>query len=100
MPTGLGLYDHGAPFAGPIEVFCAIARATKSDLVHLVSIHQPFLERASKDRAMRDLLTKHFIVDVGVSVDVDQGIAAAARTAAAPAKRIAGGGLIRSISRD
>ena len=72
VPALLGLDDAKALLARPVEVVGGIAGAAQPDLDHAAGVQELLLDRAAERRPVCDRLTEHRLVDVGMSVDVDQ----------------------------
>ena len=72
MPTRLRRNDFKSLVSAPIEIVCAIACSTQSNLKDLVVGKQPVIDGTSEWGALRNFLSKHFIIDIGMRIDMYQ----------------------------
>src|SRR5476651_561712 len=72
VPALFRLHHAKALPAAPVEVVGGIALRAQADLYHTLAIEQALLHRAPEGRAVGDLLAEHVVVDIGVSINMDE----------------------------
>ena len=83
MPARLRRHHAETLLARPVEILGGVARSAQADLHDPAGVHQPLFHDAPEGRAVRNLLTEHGVVHIGVGVHVDhaQGAAPAVQRA-------------------